>query len=87
MFITSYFIFFLQILGHLNSLSRPHVFPRKFVTCLQSNQLGPVVQSIVSLTTSLRRQLVKYMLTKSSNTLLFFVEKMLESFSHFSNKK
>ena len=39
---------------------------------------GPAVQSIVSLTTSLRRQLVKYMPTKlsKSNTLLFFVEKM-----------
>ena len=39
-------------------------------------QLGPVVHSIVSLTTSLRRQLVKYMPTKLSNTLLFFVGKM-----------
>ena len=38
--------------------------------------LGPAVQSIVSLTTSLRRQLVKYMPTKLSNTLLFFVGKM-----------
>ena len=37
---------------------------------------GPVVQSIVNLTTSLRRQLVKYMLTKLSNTLLFFVGKL-----------
>ena len=39
-------------------------------------QQGPVVQSIVSLTTSLRPQLVKYMPTKLSNTLLFFVGKM-----------
>ena len=31
---------------------------------------------IVSLTISLRRQLVKYMPTKLSNTLLFFVGKM-----------
>ena len=38
--------------------------------------LGPVVQSIVSLTASLRRQLIKYMLTTLSNTLLFFGEKM-----------
>ena len=37
---------------------------------------GPVVQSIVSLTTSLRRHFVKYMLTTLSNPLLFFVEKM-----------
>ena len=38
--------------------------------------LGPVVQSIVSLTTSLRRQLFKYIPTTLSNTLLFFVEKL-----------
>ena len=41
-----------------------------------SIHLGPVVQSIVNLTTSSRRQLVKYMPTKLSNTLLFFVGKM-----------
>ena len=37
---------------------------------------SPIVQSIVSLTTSLRRQFVKYMLTILSNPLFFFVEKM-----------
>ena len=37
---------------------------------------GPIVESIVSLTTSLRRQFVKYMPTTFSNTLLFFVGKM-----------
>ena len=42
---------------------------------VNNSNLGPVVQSIVSLTTSLRRQLVKYMPTKLSNTLLFFVGK------------
>ena len=43
------------------------------VRWLSSNKdLGPVVQSIVSLTSSLRRQLVKYMLTTLSNPLLFF---------------
>ena len=42
---------------------------------------GPVVQSIVSLTTSLRRHFVKYMLTTLSNPLSFFVEKMCESFA------
>ena len=42
--------------------------------------LGPVVQSIVSLRKSLRCQLVKYMPTTLSNPLLFFVEKMWESF-------
>ena len=39
-------------------------------------ELGPVVQSIVSLTTSLRLNHVKYMPTALSNTLLFFVGKM-----------
>ena len=38
--------------------------------------LGPVVQSIVSLTMSLRGQLVKDMPNKLSNPLLFFVAKM-----------
>ena len=41
---------------------------------------GPVVQSIVSLTTSLRGHLVKCIPTTLSNTLLFFVEQMRESF-------
>ena len=36
---------------------------------------GPVLQSIVSLATLLRRHFVKYMLTTFSNPLLFFVEK------------
>ena len=38
--------------------------------------LGPVVQSIVSLTTSIRGHLVKYIPTIYANTLLFFVGKM-----------
>ena len=37
--------------------------------------MGPVVQSIVSLTMSLRRQFDKSMQTTLSNTLLFFVDK------------
>ena len=37
--------------------------------------LGPVVQSIVDLTTWLRCQLVKYVPTTLSNTLLFLLEK------------
>ena len=45
------------------------------------NNLGLVIQSIVSLTTSLRRQLVKYMSTALSNTL------SCKRFSHFFNKK
>ena len=38
--------------------------------------LGPVFQSIVSLTMSLGGQLVKYMLATYSNTSLFFVGKV-----------
>ena len=48
--------------------------------------LGSVVQSIVSLTMSLRRHFVKYILTTLSNPLLFFVEKMRESSHIFSTK-
>ena len=43
--------------------------------------LGPVIQSIVSLTTSLRGQLVKYFTTSEPNTLKFFVEKVTEAFA------
>ena len=54
---------------------------------------GPVVQSIVSLTSSLSGQLVKCFTTSSLNTLIFFVEKMREAFAlqkfltFFFNKK
>ena len=41
----------------------------------EDNQ-GPVVQSIVSLTISLRHKFVKQISAKVTNTLLFFVEKM-----------
>ena len=44
-------------------------------------QLGPVVQSIVSLTSSLRGQLVQYFTTLLLNTLKFFVETMREAFA------
>ena len=43
--------------------------------------LGSVVQNIVSLTSSLRGQLIKYFMTLLQNTLKFFVEKMLEAFA------
>ena len=43
--------------------------------------LGPVVQSIVSLTSLLGCQLVKCFRTLFSNTLIFFVEKMREAFA------
>ena len=49
-------------------------------TALKKDQ-GPVVQSIVSLTSSLRGQLVKYFMTLLLNTLKFFVEKMREAFA------
>ena len=42
---------------------------------------GPVVQSIVSLTSSLRGQLEKCFTTLPPYTLLFFVEKMREAFA------
>ena len=46
-----------------------------------TNALGPVVQSIVSLTSPLRDQLVKCITTLRPNTLIFFVEKMREAFA------
>ena len=43
---------------------------------LMNKHLDPVVQSIVSLTISLRHKFVKQISAKVTNTLLFFVEKM-----------
>ena len=40
------------------------------------SDLGPVVESIVSLTISLRHEFVKQISAKVTNTQLFFVEKM-----------
>ena len=42
---------------------------------------GPVVQSIVSLTSSLRGQLVKCFVTLQPTTLKFFVDKIREAFA------
>ena len=42
---------------------------------------GPVVQSIVSLTSPLRDQLIKCFTTLFLNTVIFFVEKMTEAFA------
>ena len=47
----------------------------------RSADQGPVVQSIVSLTSSLRGQLVKCITTLLPNTLIFFDEKMREAFA------
>ena len=68
-----------------------HVQLQRLVRCLvfSSKHQGPVVQSIVILTTSLRRQLSKFMRTTLSNTLLVFVEKnvrILHSHVFFFNK-
>ena len=46
------------------------------VTATSLINLDPVVQSIVSLTISLRHKFVKQISAKVTNTLLFFVEKM-----------
>ena len=51
-----------------------------YISCLHHHQ-GPVVQSMVSLMSSLRGQLVKYFTTLLLNTLIFFVEKMREAFA------
>ena len=42
---------------------------------------GPVVQSILSLTSLLRGQLIKCFTTLLPNTLIFFVEKIQEAFA------
>ena len=42
---------------------------------------GPVVQSIVSLTSSLRGHLVKCFMTLLPNILIFFYEKMSKAFT------
>ena len=60
--------------------------------CPPSVVQGQVVQSIVSLTSSLRGQLVKCFTTLKPNTLIFLLKKLemllyCKSFSHFFNKK
>ena len=53
--------------------SRNHIY--------QVISLGPVVQSIISIMRSLRGQLVKCFMTLKPNTLIFFVEKLRETFA------
>ena len=48
---------------------------------LDSTFLDPVVQSIVNLTSSLRGQVVKCLMTLKPNTLIFVVEKMRDAFA------
>ena len=67
----------LLVMNRLNQIESAFFF--YFVYFLLPKDLtiqGPVVQSIVNLTTSLRGHLVKYIPTTLSNTLLFFVGKM-----------
>ena len=49
--------------------------------------LGPVVQSIVNLTSSLRGQLVKCFTTLKPNTLIFLVEKKKKKRKAFALQK
>ena len=65
---------------NINSMESRLTFYSKSMRFFHKN-LGPVVQSIVSLTSSLRGQLVKCFTTLQPNTLKFFVEKMREAFA------
>ena len=47
----------------------------KLSASLQHWAQGPAVQSIISLTSSLRGQLIKSYMTLLPNTMIFFVEK------------
>ena len=53
--------------------------PSKPVCC--PSALGPVVENIISLTSSLRGQLIKSFMTLIPNTMIFFVEKIEEAFA------
>ena len=65
------------LLTRIKELSVEHPFP----TVMYMGVLGPVVQSIVSLTSSLRGQLVKCFTTLLLSKPIFFVEKMREAFA------
>ena len=49
--------------------------------------LGPVVQSVVSLTSSLRVISLTVLADSIYSILIFFAEKMCKSYSHFFSKK
>ena len=68
------FVLFLKSLFQICILKTkiPLHFESQFVVYI----LDPVVQSIVSLTISLRHKFVKQISAIVTNTLLFFVEKM-----------
>ena len=59
-------------LGENESMTRIKITPRTTKAVLQD----PVVQSIVSLTISLRLKFVKQISAEVTNTLVFFVDKM-----------
>ena len=52
-----------------------------YVKVVTLAKLGPVVQSIASLKSLLRDQLVECLMTLLPNTLIFFVEKMRKAFA------
>ena len=55
-----------------------------FVACVE--YLGPVVQNIVSLTSSKRGQLIKCFMTLLPNTMIFFVKKREKLLPFFQQK-
>ena len=54
------------------------VYDKQPLPCNDQSDQALIVQNIVSLKISLKRQLVKYILTTGSKTLLFLLKKMLE---------
>ena len=65
------------------------MYPNGFVNAHLSTERekqDPVVQSIVSLTISLRHKFVKQISAKVTNTLLFFVEKVQRILTFFQQK-
>ena len=66
---------------YLDNCESTSIYSIIFLKLTQVVNLGPVVQSMVSLTSSLRGQLLKYFTTLLLHTLTFFVEKMKEAFA------
>ena len=67
---------------HFHSNKHPcHLFRKKYYIDLHIVHQGPVVQSIVSLTSLLSGRMIKCFTTSLPNTLIFFVEKMREAFA------
>ena len=68
--------------GPLNPVqpTKSNMLPEK-THQIQTRLLRPVVQSTVSLTSSLRGQLFKCFTTLLPNTVIFFVEKIREAFA------